>query len=275
MKLKDKVAIVTGGGRGIGKAICLAFTREGANIVVISRTKAEVEETGKQIEALGGRVLPLSADVSNWRDVENAVASTIKRFGMVDILVNCAGVIGPVGPVIDNDISHWAQTIHINLIGTFLCTKAVLPTMIEHGGGKIINFSGGGAVSSRPYFTAYAASKAAVVRFTESLAEEVKDFNIQVNAIAPGAVNTRMLDQLLAAGETAGEKESTKAREQLKGRGTPPEKAASLAIFLASEKSDGLSGRLISAVWDDWPNMGGQIGKIMNSDLYTLRRVIK
>ena len=104
MKLKDKVAIVTGGGRGIGKAICLAFTREGANIVVISRTKAEVEETGKQIEALGGRVLPLSADVSNWRDVENAVASTIKRFGMVDILVNCAGVIGPVGPVIDNDI---------------------------------------------------------------------------------------------------------------------------------------------------------------------------
>ena len=275
MNLKDKVAIITGAGRGIGKAISLAYAQEGADIIVISRTVSEVEETAKQIQSLGHKALSISADVSKPEDVKNAVDASIKEFGKVDILVNAAGIQGPIGSVLENDINYWIQTINVNLIGTFLFTKAVLPAMIEHRKGKIINFSGGGATSPRPYFTAYAASKGAVVHFTESLAEEVKKFNIQVNAIAPGAVNTRMLDQVLSANDLAGEKESAKAKDQLNSGGTPLEKPAKLAVFLASDESDGLTGKIISAVWDNWQDFAGKINEIMASDIYTLRRVVK
>jgi 3-oxoacyl-[acyl-carrier protein] reductase len=145
--------------------------------------------------------------------------------------------------------------------------------MIRQRRGKIINLSGGGATSPLPNFSAYAASKAAIVRLTETLAEEVKGFSIQVNAIAPGAVNTRLVDEILAAGPAAGEEMLARTRRQKETGGVSPEQAAALAVFLASEESDGLSGRLISAVWDDWQNMNGRIDQIMASELYKLRRV--
>ncbi len=275
MRLKDKVAIVTGAGRGIGKAIALAYAHEGANVVTISRTLSEIEKTSEQIRANGRRAITIRADVSNSVEIENTVALVVKEFGKVDILVNAAGIQGPIGPIIENDINHWIQTVQVNLIGTFLCVRAVLPTMIKQGCGKIINFSGGGATSPRPYFTAYAASKGAVVHFTESLAEELKAYNVQVNVIAPGAVNTKMLDQVLKAGGLAGAHEFKKAQEQLEKGGAPIEKPARLAVFLASNESNGLSGKLISAVWDNWQNMATQINEIMSSDIYTVRRVIK
>ena len=274
MKLKDKIAIVTGAGRGIGKAIALSLAQEGAHIAVLSRTSSEIEETAVEIKALGRRALALKTDVSNREDVNDMVKSAIREFGKVDILVNNAGTQGPIGPLAENEIDRWIQTIHINLIGVFLCSRAVLPIMMERRQGKIINLSGGGATSPRPYFSAYGASKAAVVRLTETLAEEVKDYNIQVNAIAPGAVNTRMLEEVLAAGKAAGEKALAGASRQLQTGGTP-EKAAALAVFLASDESDGLTGRLISAVWDDWELVPRYIEEIMSSDLYTLRRVVK
>ena len=203
------------------------------------------------------------------------VGSVIGKWGKVDILVNNAGIQGPIGSVIETGIDEWIKTVHVNLIGTFLCTRAVLPSMIKQQRGKIINLSGGGATSPRPNFTAYGVSKTGVVRFTETLAEEVSKFNIQVNAIAPGSVNTKMTEEILNAGKAAGDKAISEARNQLETGGTPPEKAAALAVFLASEKSDGLTGRLISAVWDDWQQFPGQIEKIMASDLYTLRRIVE
>jgi 3-oxoacyl-[acyl-carrier protein] reductase len=273
MRLKDKIAIVTGASRGIGKAIAITFAQEGADVVVVSRSLPEVEETAAQAKALGRRALALRVDVSRQKDITRMVNSAIKEFGKVDILVNNAGIQGPIGPIIKAGIEDWIQTVNINLIRTFLCAKAVLPFMVKRRQGKIINLSGGGATSPRPYFSAYAASKAAVVRFTETLAQEVKGFNIQVNAIAPGAVNTRMLEQVLVAGEAAGKEALAEAKQQLETGGTPPETAASLAVFLASNESDGLTGRLISAVWDDWAGMSGHIPEIMSSDLYTLRRI--
>jgi len=275
MKLKDKVAIVTGAGRGIGRAIALAFAKEGAEVVLASRTLSQIEETSEKVRALGGRAMAVRADVSKREDVENLVRSAIKEFGRVDILVNNAGVQGPIGPLVTNDIDNWIQTVHINLIGTFLCCRAVLPGMMERRQGKIINLSGGGATSSRPRFTAYGSSKTAVVRLTEALAEEVKEFNIQVNAISPGAVNTKMLYEVLEAGEAAGEKALAAARRQLETGGTPHEVVATLAVFLASDESDGLTGRLISAVWDDWQRMSERIPEIMSTDMYTLRRIVQ
>jgi len=274
MKLEGKVAIVTGGGRGIGRAIALAFAEEGAHIVVVSRTAAEIEATAAEIEAQKRRALAILVDVSNPRDVTAMVQRTIREFGTVNILVNNAGVQGPIGPLVNNDVEQWMQTIRINLVGAFLCCKAVLPVMVQQRHGKIINLSGGGATSPRPYFSAYAASKAAVVRLTETLAEEVKEHNIQVSAIAPGAVNTRMLDQVLAAGEAAGEKALTEARRQLESGGTSLEKAAALAVFLASDESDGLTGKLIAAPHDGWESWdANRIAEVMSAPWFTLRRM--
>lgn len=273
MKLKDKVAVVTGAGRGIGKAIALAFAREGADVVVVSRTPSEVKETAAQIGALGRHALALRVDVSRVQDVENMVASATEEFGRIDVLVNNAGILGPVGPLVENDVKHWIETIKVNLIGTFLCCKAVLPVMIAQRKGKIINLSGGGAAYPNPRFSAYATSKAAVVRLTDTLAEELTEFNIQVNAIAPGAINTGIQEEILAAGEVAGEKTLAEARKVRETGGTHLNVPAALAVFLASEESKGLTGKLISAVWDDWQNLGKRVSEIVSTDLYTLRRV--
>lgn len=275
MKLAGKAAIITGAGRGIGRTIALALAHDGADVLVASRTLSEVAETAEEVRALGRHALALKVDVSNRDEVERMVAQALEEFGKVDILVNNAGIYGPIGPLVDNDPEKWVQTVRINLFGSFLCARAVLPFMIRQRHGKIINLSGGGASSPLPNFSAYAASKAAVVRLTETLAEEVRGFNIQVNAIAPGAVNTRLTDEILAAGAAAGEEMLARTRRQKETAGVPPERAAALVVFLASEESDGLSGRLISAVWDDWESMNGRIDQIMGSDLYTLRRVVE
>jgi 3-oxoacyl-[acyl-carrier protein] reductase len=272
-RLAGRVAIVTGGGRGIGRAIALALAREGAAVVVAARTAAEVKATSEAIEAEGGRALAVPADVADLACVERLEAEARTRFGGVDILVNNAGIQGPIGPAAESPPEVWARTIAVNLLGSFYCARAVLPGMIARRRGKIINLSGGGATAPRPFFSAYAASKAALVRWTETLAAEVRPHGIDVNAIAPGAVHTRMAEEVLAAGPAAGEAALEQARRQRETGGVPPERAAALAVFLASPASDGLTGRLIS-VFDPWERMTpAEIETIMASDLYTLRRV--
>lgn len=275
MILRDKISIVTGGSRGIGKAIAIAFAKEGSHLVLTSRTEAELEATKREIEnSSSTRVEIFRADVSQPKEVKDLVDFTLVKFATIDVLVNCAGVQAPIGLVADINSEKWIQTIDINLYGTFLCIKAVLSTMMENKKGKIIDFSGGGAVSPRPRFSAYSASKAAVVRLTEIIAEEVKEYNIDINVVAPGAVNTRLLDEVLEAGEAAGKEELAKAIKQKQEGGVPLEKVAELAVFLASSKSDGLSGRLISLLWDNWREIPQHLDIIMSSDIYTMRRII-
>jgi 3-oxoacyl-[acyl-carrier protein] reductase len=270
---EGRVALVTGAGRGIGRAISLALAGAGARLIVLARTSAEVQETAQLIRAQGGDALAVTADVSQWDDVCRAVSYAAEQMGPIDILVNNAGIQSPIGPLIENDPAAWAHTINVNLLGTFHCAKAVLPGMISRRHGKIINLSGGGATSPRPLFSAYAASKAAVVRLTETLAEEVMSYNIQVNAIAPGAVNTRMLDEVLAVGEVAGEEWQAAQKRQLQG-GTSVELAAKLALFLASDASNGLTGKLISASHDAWQEWDpAQVQKLAGTPWYTLRRI--
>ena len=273
LDLIGKAALVTGGGRGIGRVIALALARAGARVSLVARSCAEVDETAAAIRHGGGQAMSIAADVGRPQTAVDAVARTAARFGAVDILVNCAGVLGTIGLLAESDIDRWWHAIEVNLRGTFLFSRAVLPDMMARRWGRIINLSGGGGAAPRPRFTAYAVSKAAIVRLTESLAEEVLEYNIQVNAIAPGPVNTRMLDEIIAAGDAAGP-DSGNALRQRDGGGTSAELAAELTLFLASERAAGLTGKLISAPHDDWRNWdAARITRLMRAPWFTLRRL--
>jgi 3-oxoacyl-[acyl-carrier protein] reductase len=273
MRLKGKVAVVTGGGRGIGREIALRFGREGASVAVAARSENELAETVDEIISKGGLAISVPTDVSEEQSVHSLLREIVDQFGTVDILVNDAGVQLPIGSVATCVPSEWLLNVRINLFGTFLVAHIFLPLMIERRRGKIINLSGGGATSARPQFSAYAASKAAVVRFTETLAEEVRQYGIDVNAIAPGAVHTKMLDEISRAGDMAGKNEAEGVRRQLQHGGTSPGRAVELALFLASEDSGGITGKLISAPWDPWRETSFQNKLRMDEDFATLRRI--
>lgn len=271
--LAGQVAIVTGAGRGIGRAIALNLADEGASVVVAARSKNEILDTEQRIRTNGGKCKSVIVNVADKDSVQRMVEFAVNQFGKVNILVNNAGIQGPIGPLVDNDSQLWEQTVRVNLFGTFNCCQAVLPIMIAQNQGKIINLSGGGATAPRPNFSAYAASKAAIVRLTENLAVELQDYNIQVNAIAPGAVNTKMLDEVLEAKDRAGE-EAEQAAIRFDEGGTPPSLAADLTVYLSSSRSDDLTGKLIAAPHDDWQDWDeSRIGRLMGQPWFTLRRL--
>jgi len=216
-------------------------------------------------------VLVEVCDVSQAEDVARATASTEKELGGIDVVVNAAGVHGAIGRVHECDPAEWLHALEVNLYGSFLLSRAFAPGMLTRESGRIILFSGGGATSPLPVFSAYAASKAGVVRFTETLAEELRP-HVQVNAIAPGLVDTRLLDNVLAAGANAGaEYEQVRRVRAGEIQAVPAELAAELAVFLAFKASEFLTGRLISAPhdpWRDWVDEG-----VPEDGLYTLRRL--
>jgi NAD(P)-dependent dehydrogenase (short-subunit alcohol dehydrogenase family) len=269
LKLGEKTALITGAGRGIGSAIALAFAGEGANLGLCSRTMSETEKVASQAKVLGSKAATYRVDVSNYEDVQNMVNDVALRFGRIDVLVNNAGIYGPIGPFWKNDRTEWLNGVAVNLFGTIHCIMSVLPHMIRQRGGKIINIAGGGE-GPFPRFSSYACSKSAIVRLTETLAEELREHHIDVNSIAPGPVNTRLLEEILAAGQEAGD-HYQKAKKQQASGGVSPEKTTALAVFLASESSTGLTGRLLSAVWDNWQEL--DIKSVKGSSLYQMRRI--
>lgn len=187
--LKDKVAIVTGGARGIGKATAIALAKEGVNIGLLARTEATLKEVATEIEGLGVKVAYAAADVSSKEQVEAAIESLTKELGNADILINSAGI-GTFGTVMEMDPEEWKQIIDTNLMGTYYVTHAVLPQLIEKNGGDIINVSSTNGLSGAATSSAYSASKFAVIGFTESLAQEVRRNNIRVSALTPSTVAT-------------------------------------------------------------------------------------
>ena len=276
--LAGRDAVVTGASQGLGRAIATAFVQEGASVLLVARGQEMLEEARLAVERFAGRpgqrVATLAADVSE----PAACAAVAERAGGLGldpcILVNNAGVYGPIGRLEDVDWAAWMDAVRVNLFGTVLMCRAMIPRLRARGYGKIVNLSGGGATAPLPRFTAYAAAKAAVVRLTETLAVELKDAKVDVNAIAPGALNTRLLDQVLQAGpEAAGEAFHRQALRQREEGGVPLSRGAALAVFLASAASDGITGRLLSAVWDDWAGLAGQAERLAGTDLYTLRRI--
>jgi NAD(P)-dependent dehydrogenase (short-subunit alcohol dehydrogenase family) len=275
MRLRDKIALITGAGRGIGEAIALAYAHEGACQVIVSRTKREIEAVADKVRRLGGEIEAITANVTAENDVEELVSKALKRFGRIDVLVNCAGIYGPIGPMWKLDPAQWVEALNINLVGTFLCSRAVVSHMVKRRAGKIINLAGGGGTAPLPRFSAYAASKAAVIRLTENLAEEVREYGIQVNSIAPGLIDTRLQDRVLEAGENAGELLGRVRQLRAEGKGgVSPQIPAALAVFLASSDSNGLTGRLIAAPHDAWEKWEKEeIERVMAAPWFTLRRI--
>jgi 3-oxoacyl-[acyl-carrier protein] reductase len=274
MRLKDRVALITGAGRGIGRAIALAYAREGARLSLAARTGSELEETAREAQSLGATTHVVLADVTSEADVEEMVRQTLDRFSTIDILVNNAGIGGPVGLLQDNDVSEWIRTIQVNVVGLYLCCRAVLPVMLQNDRGKIINLAGAGATSAWRNTSAYCTSKAAVIRLTETLWLELEGSNVQVNALGPGSINTRMWEELRDGAAAVGDSELFELGQRVtSGGGASIDRAADLAVFFASDESGELSGRLVSATTDDFDNLSPRIGEIMASDAYTIRRV--
>jgi 3-oxoacyl-[acyl-carrier protein] reductase len=272
--LAGRAAIVAGAGRGIGRAIAFVFAREGARLVLASRTRSELEATAAACRELGAVVDVVPTDVSSWSQTEELVAATVERAGAPDVLVNAAGVIGAIGPVASADPAAWAAGIEVNLLGAFHLCRAVLPRMLERRRGKIVLFAGGGAASPFPRFSSYAAAKAGVARLAETVAAEVAEYNVQVNAVAPGLVDTSLQDAVLAARELAGAQfERIRAARETGAGAVPPELAANLTLFLASEASGSLTGKLISAPHDGWRDWSGRVEELNGTPMYTLRRL--
>jgi NAD(P)-dependent dehydrogenase (short-subunit alcohol dehydrogenase family) len=276
--LKNRNAVVTGANQGFGKAVARAFVLAGANVFLCARDESKLAEALTELKGIckpGQRVEAMRADVSKREDVDRLISSALASFSQIHILVNNAGVYGPKGAIEDVDWDEWAQAIEVNLFGSILITRALLPHFKKNRYGKIIQLSGGGATAPLPFLSAYAASKAGIVRFMETLAEEVKADGIDVNSIAPGALNTRLLDEVLEAGpEKVGKAFYERSLKQKAEGGSPPERGAELAVFLASAQSDGITNKLISAIWDPWENFPEHLEDLKKTDIYTLRRII-
>jgi 3-oxoacyl-[acyl-carrier protein] reductase len=268
--LKTVPVLVTGAGRGIGKRLSIGFATAGARVGLLARSKAELDLCHLEIEHAGGSALRIRADVCDYEQVSAAVERMRVHFARpVQVLVCAAGIQGPIGPFVDSAPKSWSEVIHTNLTGVLNASRAVLPHMIERRSGKIIVLTS--VAAPRPNFALYAATKTALVRFVESLAEEVRDHNVQINCMSPGGSYTHMTDQILSAGDRAGWREVEEAQQVRMTGGVAPEKQVNLALFLASEESNHISGRLIH-VQDDWKRLKNAA---VNPELYTLRRVQK
>lgn len=274
--LQGKTAFITGGSRGLGEAIAAAFLEAGANIALCARSADELGKTAQRLSRAYAkqRILALPVDVTDICAVQESVDRILRAFGDLQILVNNAGVYGPMGSLWQTSVEEWDTALKINLQGSVYPIRTVVPYFLKKGYGKIIQISGGGATNPLPRITAYAASKAAIVRLAESLAQDLKGKGIDVNSIAPGALNTRMMDDLLKAGpELVGEEFFAKMKKVSDQGGTRLDVGARLAVFLAAKESDGITGRLISAPWDKWEDWPKHLKELEGSDAYTLRRI--
>lgn len=267
--LAGQVAIVTGGGRGLGRAMAQALADAKAKVAVVARSEAQLAETVDLVQKAGGQVLAVPADITDRIAVEAMVRTVRQELGEVDILVNNAGIVGIPGPIWEADPENWRQTLDVNLYGAFLCGVTILKGMIERRRGRIINVASGAALGPITYGSAYAVSKAALLRLTECIAADGKDYGIVAFAIDPGSVRTAMTEYLIESEE--GQTYYPWYRKFiLEGGDVPAELSANLVTLLASGKVDRLSGRFIS-VSDNVDQFILYAEQIEKDDLYTLR----
>jgi NAD(P)-dependent dehydrogenase (short-subunit alcohol dehydrogenase family) len=269
MELDGTTAVVTGGSRGIGRAIAAAFAAREACVAVASRSEDQVRTTIAELEAQGGRVLGVPTDVSDAGQVAALVERVEDEFGPIDVLVNNAGSLTALGPTWELDPERWLRDVTTNLWGTFLCCRTVMPGMVARGRGRIINVVGGGATYPHTYGSGYGCSKAAVLAFTETLAIEAGGTGVAVFAINPGLVRTEMTRFVAESPEGRAWRPEI-GRVLQEGRDVPPELAAELCVRLAAGQADALSGRLFRA-GSDFDDMLARAEEIVAADALTLR----
>ena len=268
--LDGQMAIVTGGGMGIGRGIAEELGRAGAHVVVAGRRAEHLAEAVRLIKEEGGSASARVADVTDVSQVDALMAETVANLGHIDLLVNNAGRFFSIAPVWESDPANWWQDVTVNLYGTFLCCRAAAKHMVARGAGKIVVMAGGGSLNAVPYASGYGTSKAALVRFGETLHRETKEHGVHTYVISPGLVRTEMTQFQLDSAE--GQKWLPHIQKSFaEGRDVPPALAGQLCVFLASPAGDRLGGRFIQAR-DDYRMIAEHADAVVERDLYTLRR---
>jgi NAD(P)-dependent dehydrogenase (short-subunit alcohol dehydrogenase family) len=275
MKMIPKTCLITGASRGLGAHLAESFWGAGWNIVLVARNREMLSRVVASLPIRREQAVTIfCCDLRCPEDVNNLVVKLAQQFPKLDTLINNAAIHGPVGPLTENSMAFWSDSIQVNLLSPVALCHGLIGNIADAGGGSIINISGGGATAPRAHFTAYASAKAALVRFSESLAQEVISLNIRVNCIAPGAMKTSLLEEVVSLGaNVSGKNEFEIAKKVITQGGTSMDKVSELALFLADEISLGISGKLISANWDKWQEWPKHLAELSASDAYTLRRI--
>lgn len=273
--MNPKWALITGATQGLGASLARRFWENGYSLVLCGRNRAGLENVASSLRVRKDQFASIFVEDFADPDAPERLFSAVSELPpRLDVLINNAAVQGPIGPVWDNDWADWNAALQIDLVAPVALCRAFVPLMAENGGGSIINLSGGGATGPRANFSAYATAKAGLVRFSETLADEVLPLGIRVNCIAPGAMQTAMLAEVISTGaDAAGEREFGLANKVFAEGGASMDRVADLALFLASDQSKGITGRLISAVWDRWEDWTQHLEELAKSDAYTLRRI--
>lgn len=273
--MSSPFAVITGPTRGLGQALASAFWLKGFSLCLVGRDRIALQEVEAALPRRTGQEVVLTlGDLSLPQSVQTLCQQLQTALPGVAVLINNAAVQGPIGTSWSNDFDAWQAAIQVDLLAPVSLCRAVVPGMISRGGGSIINLSGGGATAPRANFSSYATAKAGLVRFSETLAQETQRHGLKVNCIAPGAMKTAMLGEVLSTGALrAGQREFEIATKVFDEGGARMDRVAQLALFLASSASDGITGKLISAVWDDWEHWPYHLNELSGSDAYTLRRI--
>lgn len=265
--------LITGASRGLGEAIAREFWKTGSDLILVARNGDKLAELRDSLTASAEEGQTVRTICGNLAE-PGAAVEIMTAAGFVNVLVNNAAIVGPIGKFWDNDPAAWAETLQVNLISPAEMMRMAVPLMVAAGGGVVINLSGGGATAPRPNFSAYATAKAGLVRLSETLAQETEGTGVRVHCVAPGAMNTEMLEAVLRTSAEAAGGEFGKAVQQKEKGGDDPTVAARLIVFLASEEVRGVTGRLISAKWDPWQTMAEWGPQLAGTDIYTLRRIV-
>lgn len=250
MRLKDKVAIVTGGGAGIGRAISYAFSAEGATVVIAARNLSRLNEVAEDIKRKGGEIKAIQTDIADENQVKNLMSETLRQYGQIDILVNNSGITGPTARVVDMNLDEWNEVLAVNLTGAMLCSREALRNMIARQSGCVINIGSEGGRSGFPMRSPYCVTKMGIIGFTETLAIEAGEHNIRVNCISPAAVRgERVINNAKAKAEAQGISFEA-VMERLIGHYSlkkfiEPAEVAAAAVFLASDESSAITGHTL------------------------------
>lgn len=274
--LKGKYCLITGATRGLGEVLVRAFWEAGASLILVARSAEALDRLANGLGPRPGQeAIPVAVDLATPDAAEQIARIARARVSRLKVLINNAAIQGPIGPLWENDWGTWLSALQVDLLSPIALCRAFAPRMIEGGGGSIINLSGGGATGPRENFTAYATAKTGLVRFSETLAEELRPHGVRINCIAPGAMNTAMLAEVVSRGaDAAGPKEYAQAVKVQQEGGASMQRVAELCVFLTSDAARGITGKLISAVWDPWASFPEHPGELNKTDIYTLRRIV-